>query len=217
MRPPQISLGNLEELKNFLLENMAPNSPMFVGICGFAGAGKTTLCRMLSVALPGSVTHFECDRFSRHGFSEREKRIAAYQRRDSPGDDEENPVHWYDWDAVQEALDALRHQSRFRYCRAWNPQSGQLDATYSLKLSEDKPSLVLCDGIFLLHSPVKDWFERIICVDCPQPVRQARGTIRTRDPARQAYMTKLEQMYVEPYFHTFSGRADLIYSAPQTP
>lgn len=188
-----------------------------VAVCGFAGAGKTTLCRSILKAFPDRTAHFECDRFSRYSFKEREQRIAAQCRDANGGNPHENPLHWYDWHEIEMALDGLRKQRRFEFTRAWNPASGELDARYTLDLAERPPTLVLCDGIFLLHAPVTSWFDTAVLVDCPEPLRRARAEIRTKDSTRRAYMNQLERTYCQPYFQELSSRADIVYTVSDVP
>lgn len=209
MQNTQNSFDTLQDLKTFLRRAVPSNGDLLVGVCGYAGAGKTTLCRALSDCLPDKVTHFSCDRFSRYSFKEREKRIEAEVGSEDKSY-EENPLHWYDWNAISEALTSLRTARQFTYKNAWNPSSGELDATYSLKLPENQSALVLCDGIFLLHSSVKEWFDITLCVDCAQTLRQSRAKARTKSLSRLSYMASLERTYVEPYFRDFSQRAEIV-------
>ncbi|POF32677.1 uridine kinase family protein [Roseibium marinum] len=204
-------ITQLNTLTALLLEKMQHNDITIAAVSGFAGAGKTTLCRSILKALPNTAHHFECDRFSRHSFNEREKRIAEHRADIDTCTDEANPRHWYDWSEIEKALHALRKGRRLDFSRAWNPKSGELNAHYTLHLGEAGPVLVLCDGIFLLHEPVRDWFDATIFVDCPAPLRHSRGQRRTKDPDRHAYMRHLERTYCEPYFREFTSRADVVY------
>ncbi|KZM51034.1 NB-ARC domain-containing protein [Labrenzia sp. OB1] len=209
---------DLDTLTARLREKMRHNGITIAAVSGFAGAGKTTLCRSILKALPDTAYHFECDRFSRYSFKEREKRIAEQMAgSDKSAADEQNPLHWYDWSEIEKALSALRKGRRFDFSRAWNPASGELDAHYALHLGEDEPVLVLCDGIFLLHEPVRDWFDATIFVDCPAPLRKFRGRRRTKDPERHAYMMHLERTFGEPYFRDFSSCADNLYRVDASP
>lgn len=213
--PKQIT--DLDTLTARLRQKTRHNDITIVAVCGFAGAGKTTLCRSILEALSDTAYHFECDRFSRYSFKEREKRIAEQIVDLETCADEENPRHWYDWNEIEKALDGLRKQRRFDFCRAWNPASGELNAHYALHLGEDEQVLVLCDGIFLLHEPVRDWFDATIYVDCPAPLRHSRGLQRAKDPEWHAYMMHLERTYCEPYFREFSSCADDVYRSDASP
>jgi len=215
MTSGQTRLSTIADLTARLLPMARPDDVVLVAVSGFAGAGKTTLCRSLQAARPNLVSHFVCDRFSRHSFHEREQRIAEQASR-ARGGEEENPRTWYDWQAIERALGALRGDRSFAFERAWNTASGELDARYKLDLRSDGPAIVLCDGIFLLHDAVRHWFDATILVDCPEPVRRARGRRRSNDPARLAYMNELERRFAEPYFRENAAHAQIVY-APSGP
>ncbi len=217
MNNTQKPVRDIATLTARVLEGARHRASVFVAVSGFAGAGKTTLCRSLMQALAGKARHFECDRFSSLGFNDRERRIAEHENGLDGSGNMENPLHWYDWTEIGAALSALRRERWSEFNRAWNPNSGELDARYTLDLREHQSSLVLCDGIFLLHEPVRSWFDATVVVDCPEPIRRARGEGRTKDPDRRAYMNSLEKTYCEPYFQEHSRYADLVYRKPETP
>ncbi|MES0812734.1 hypothetical protein ABLO27_24795 [Roseibium sp. SCPC15] len=205
-----VQLSNLNDLIAHLREQIESRDLIIAGVCGLAGAGKTTLCKTLASNFPAHTLHLECDRFSQFSFVEREKRIEE-QRRLAPVNSEENPLNWYAWEAIGRSLAALRDQGCFTYERAWNNCTGELDGKYSLQRTQDASTLVLCDGIYLLHEPVRDWLDMSILVDTPEAIRRARGKARTTDVDRRDCMERLERIYVIPYFETNIASADIIY------
>ncbi|MEM9634169.1 MAG: hypothetical protein AAGA50_22765, partial [Pseudomonadota bacterium] len=143
-------------------------------------------------------------------FHEREQRIEE-QRSSSPVNPEENPLNWYAWEEIGTSLATLRDQGGFTYERAWNSRTGELDQKYSLQRTQEAPTLILCDGIYLLHEPVRDWLDMTIFVGKPEATRKKRGRTRTTDASRRAYMERLERIYAIPYFQANIARADVIY------
>ncbi|MEM5583528.1 hypothetical protein WNZ15_13770 [Roseibium sp. AS2] len=216
MSDTQKPVRDITTLTARVQEGARHRDSVFVAVSGFAGAGKTTLCRSLMQALAGKACHFECDRFSSLGFKDRERRIAEQTGDGGRAGTAENPQHWYDWNEIEKALSALRRERRLEFNRAWNPDSGELDACYTLDLGDSRPAVVLCDGIFLLHEAVRSWFDATIFVDCPEPLRRARGLRRTQDPDRRDYMNRLERIHCEPYFREFSPSANIVYNPSGT-
>lgn len=215
MTSSQTLISNISDLSSRLLKGAQPDTVVLVAVSGFAGAGKSTLCRSLLAAHPDLVSHFICDRFSSHSYSERKQRIAE-QASATHDSDAENPRNWYDWHAIERALRALREDRAFTFDRAWNTTSGELDAHYRLDIGQARaphgPALVLCDGIYLLHEPVRHWFDMTILVERPEPARRASGRRRSKDPARRAYMIELERRFAAPYFRKHAAQAQIVYA-----
>ena len=208
----QIHVTSFEKLTEHILARARTQDVFVVGICGFAGSGKSTLCKRLACLLPATMHHFECDRFSRHSFREREQLIARSSGQDDRLNSEENPMNWYPWTDIEAALRDLRTCGAFTYERAWNSKTGELTGKYELTLREDSPAVILCDCIFLLHSPVRSCLDLTVLVETPQALRQKRGRQRTESVERHAYMQRLEQEFVNPYFRANSEAAHMIYT-----
>ena len=205
-------MTSLDILDTLIEQSIASGRPSVIGICGHAGAGKTSLCKRIRETYPALAHHFVCDRFSRYSLREREARIAAAQADSLSPEAEESPVHWYAWSEIGQALASLRTNRAFSYPRGWNRQTGELDETYALTLPAEGPTLVLCDGIFLLHAPVRQWLDAAILVDTPFDVTLERGRQRTADPIRYEYMARLGRTYAVPYFAAHAAQADAIYA-----
>lgn len=209
-------LGNHEVLKCAIRDALAGNEVLLLGVCGPPGAGKSTLCKEMLQTFSGTAFHFICDRFSKYAYVEREKRIAAAVARASPRDieAEENPCHWYDWEGIGIALRDLREKRTFVYPHGWNRQSGERDEPYEGRLAGSGPVLVLCNGIYLLHSPVQSWFDRVLLVDASLDQTLERGRNRGRsqgEPGRVARMERLTRTYAVPYFVENAQHADWGY------
>lgn len=202
-----------------LIEASAPRDRVFIlGICGFSNAGKTTLCRRILGAFADAACHFDCDKFSTFSYPERQARLETAARSGDPASlaAEENPLNWYDWDAIQTALDELRSKRGFSYDKAWNKRTGMLDETYTVSLPAAGPALVLCDGIYLLHSRVRRWFDAAMLLDVSFSVAVDRERMRARNAAMASYMERLHRTYSQPYFEEHALDADWVYAGPQT-
>ncbi|WP_428700323.1 AAA family ATPase [Stappia sp.] len=75
-RPAPPVLRSVAEAVAFLHARLHGAGLLVAGICGPAGAGKTTLCTALAGAAPFPLVRLDCDAFSRHGRADRQAHIA---------------------------------------------------------------------------------------------------------------------------------------------
>lgn len=206
-------IAGLDDLAAWVRSKAGAERLLIIGVCGYPGAGKTTLCKSLSAGHPNHVFHFECDRFSRHSFLEREHRIARALRSGGQSNPEENPLAWYAWKDIEAALAGLRAKGSFVYPHGWNRKTGELDETYAISVPVNRPAVVLCDCIYLLHPPVRGWLDAVVLVDTPLDLTLDRGRARANDAGRAAYMERLTRTYTVPYFAAHRAMANVLFSA----
>ncbi|WP_153771089.1 AAA family ATPase [Labrenzia sp. CE80] len=183
-----------------------------VGVCGMAGAGKSTFCEALAEKRPRRVFRFNCDLFSALSLSERTSRIEAARRSGDPVRllNEEDPLNWYAWDEIHKAIEALRHRREFSFNQAWNRETGQLDARYDLFLPGDGQAIVLCDCIFLLHHPVRTWFDHILLIEASAEIIASRRARRSSDAQVERHAQERQKKFEMPYFKVNREFADAI-------
>lgn len=208
----QERITSLDALLAWLQSKARSDRPIIIGVCGYPGAGKTTLCKALTADPEDRIFHFDCDRFSKLSFVKREAHIAQALTSDKPDNSAENPLNWYAWEAIETALHGIRTRKSFTYPHGWNRKTGELDEAYSITLPASEPAVLLCDCIYLLHQPVRNWLDAVILVDTPLSVTRERGQARSNDPARAAYMERLTHTYAVPYFATYRAAADLTFA-----
>jgi hypothetical protein len=133
------------------------DAPIVIEVSGLSNAGKTTLCRELVEMMPTKVVQLRCDDFSAWSYADRNSRIRAARVSGDPEAlaFEENPMNWCGWEDLAWALDRLRLEGTVRFDRAWNKANGELNALLEVRLPERHGVAILCDGIFLLHEPVR--------------------------------------------------------------
>ncbi|MUO43013.1 hypothetical protein [Agrobacterium vitis] len=209
----KLVIESLAGLVDRMVSEYVSDQVRIIGVAGFSGSGKTTLCRRIVESLQGRAHHLDCDRFSAYSYSERQSRLDCAARSGDPAvmSAEENPRHWYAWDALADAVSSLRDSRMFAYDRAWNKNTGMLDGNYAIALPSEGPALVLCDCIYLLHPPVRQWFDTTVYVDVPFSLTVDRGLLRAPNSQRAAYMERLHRTYSLPYFEEHARNADWVY------
>jgi len=215
-RPP-LKFADFPALKAQIANFFLSDSLVVVGVCGLGGAGKTTLCQKIIEEFPNHAIRLSCDSFSKFGYTERQYRIATALALDDPDEieAEENPRHWYAWDDIGSAIEQLKERRAFSYDRSWNRRTGEIDERLEMVLPSHGPAVLLCDGIYLQHSPVREWFDTLLYVDTPLDITVERGRIRSANNGVTGFAASMERLtraYTIPYFTNYALKADWVVS-----
>lgn len=189
------------------------NGTIVVGVCGHAGAGKSTLCRKFIDLASVPTIRLNCDLFSAHGYHERQDLIATARASGDQAkiDAIENPRDWYAYDAIAAAISDLRQTGSHSYRRAWNNETGELDGSYDLTLPDQRPAIILCDSIYLLHPPIRQAMDITLRVDAAANVLDQRGLVRSKGDAERAQHHKaMRERFAAPYFDQYGWLADIV-------
>ena len=179
MKSNQRIFKEFENIANAIDELSESQSLLRVGVSGLGGSGKSTLCRRLSEHFSGRAFHFECDLFAKYGTVERRRRIADALESGDPItiEQEENPKNWYGWDDIEKTLEGLRRKGSYVFAHGWNQQTGEKDKEAVFQLPNNEHPILLVDCIYLLHDPVRNWFDLSVFVDTPLGSGLIKSTI----------------------------------------
>ncbi|MCK7615926.1 hypothetical protein [Roseibium sediminicola] len=209
----RINFVDQGQVIDFMASLMRRPDVCVVGVSGFAGAGKTTLCETTVSAYPEQVVRLNCDLFSAFSIQERRERIDNAFASGNPEviEAEMNPRNWYDWKGIHHAIDGLRQRRAFETNKAWNHTTGLLDAHYSKALPPAGPVVVLCDCIFLLHEPVRTWLEHSLLVQSSHDAIAVRRSNRAKDKEAERQARERQERFEVPYFERHSEYADIVF------
>lgn len=198
-----------QEILDLIALSAPDEGVVFIGVCGMAGAGKTTFCNTLTLKHPKQFFRLNCDMFSSSSLAERRHQIQSARK---AGDKEqlhiaENPMNWYDWDTIYKAVQNLRQFRKFCFDKAWNHKTGELDARYDITLPASGRVIVLCDCIYLLHHPVRNWFDSVLLVESSDYAIEFRRKLRSRDAVSERKAELSQTAFERPYFKTYAKHA----------
>ncbi len=198
-----------------LIADRAKGRRLIVFVCGFGGAGKTTLCHNLAAKMnpPGII--FETDWYAKYPTKERRSRIeSAIASKDGLLiEREENPKNWYDWSALISDLESLKESGYLELRNVWNQGTGEKDLSIDLQLPASGDSVIICDGIYLLHDEIKFIADLIILLDTPMNACLERAAARDNHRSSKQYLdykAHLAEKYDQPYFDRFRKNAHLV-------
>ncbi|WP_315922191.1 hypothetical protein [Mesorhizobium sp. SP-1A] len=201
------------DLVRTLERYVAKNGTLVVGVCGHAGAGKSTLCREFIYLASIPTIRLNCDLFSTHGYRERQELIAVARATGDRNqiDAIENPRDWYAYNAIASAISDLKQTGRHSYKRAWNSETGDLDGTYDVSLPNQRPAIILCDGIYLLHPPIRQALDITIIVDTATDILDQRCIARSKGDIERAQQHRtMRERFAVPYFDQYGWLADIV-------
>lgn len=201
------------DLVRTLERYVAKNGTLVVGVCGHAGAGKSTLCKDFIEHATIPTIRLNCDLFSTHGSRDRLELIAAARATCDQDkiDAVENPLDWYAYDAIAAAISDLRLTGLHSYKSAWNSETGELDGSYDVSLPDQRPAIILCDGIYLLHPPIRQALDITVRVDATTDVLDQRGLARSKGDIERAQQHRaMRERFAVPYFDLYGWLADIV-------
>jgi uridine kinase len=191
---------------------------LVVFVCGFGGAGKTTFCRRLRAELTCPAIVFETDWFAKYATEQRRERIRAAiaSQEQKLIEQEENPINWYDWPALVSGLNNLKKSGRLEIRDGWSQSTGKKEFSIDFEIPTDGESVVICDGIYLLHDAVKSAADLIVLLDTQIPTCLNRTAGRDSHRSTKEYLdykAALVDKYDKPYFELYSSNADVYVNA----
>jgi uridine kinase len=201
-----------------LIQQRVSNNRLVIFVCGFGGAGKTTLCHQLVDLLTFPSVVFETDWYAKYPTIERRSRIkAALESGDAQViEQEENPKNWYDWTGLVSGLNELQTSGKLAIRNGWSQRTGEKDFVIDLELPAQGDSAIICDGIYLLHDEIRPAADIIILIDTPVSECLSRSESRDRhrsSPEYLQYKSSLVDKYDKPYFAKFREHAHYLVTA----
>ena len=130
---------------------------------------------------------------------------------------EENPKNWYDWDLLGSSLQILKETGHLEIRNGWCQQTGDKVLNIDLHLPDpaDSDSVIICDGIYLLHDEVKDKADLIVLLDTSIDTCLERTARRDNHRSSKEYLeykAALVEQYDKPYFNLYSRNAHMVLS-----
>jgi uridine kinase len=143
-----------------IINERRTNGPLFVGIDGAGGAGKSTLANGISEAFVGRVSIIRCDDFYRP-LSAQSSPEEAYEK-------------YFDWRRLRdEALLPLRSGQRARY-RRYDWSTDRLAEWIEVEPRE----IILVEGVFSTRPELRALLEVALFIESPRDERIRRTLAR---------------------------------------
>jgi len=180
---------------------LAANSLFVVGIDGCGGAGKSRLANEVRVALASrgrDIAIIHMDDFY----------LPSTLRNGTHAADTVGSA--FDWQRLrEEVLAPLTAGQRARYQRYDWPSDALAE------WHDVSQGIVIIEGVYATRIELEQFYDLTVWVECPRPIRLARGIERDGESARRQWEEEwmpAEDRYVnEQSPHT---RADIVYAEP---
>lgn len=188
-----------------------------LGVCGLGGLGKSTACRLVKAEIGEQACLLETDWYLEHASNDRRKRIKqALQSQDNELIAKwENPSAWYDWSEIITALKTLKEKRELSIINAWNQSTGEKDMSFNMSLPAERNSIILCDGIYLLHPEISKELDYTVMLKGDVSKSLAQGSGRDSHRSSDDYLqfkARLTAEFCVPYFKRFEHVADKVIS-----
>lgn len=193
---------------------LADGGILTFGVCGLGGTGKSTLCRALAKHYAPNVLLVETDWYLTLSSSARKSAVlTALQRRDVADIERwSDPSAWYDWDAFICDLDHLRTAGELHLNAAWRQSTGEKDLTVNLRVSNPSRTVLVFDGIYLLHPPIRGLLDQVMLLEDSAEAARVRAEGRDAHRVESAYLqfkADVARSFDVPYFERLSASADI--------
>ena len=181
-----------------------------LGVCGLGGSGKTTAARSAAEAMPDVAIVFQTDWYCAYTSAFRRGEVLAALENNNQevlarwG----NPTNWYDWPRMLGDLATLRAGGCISMADAWRQSSGERDLHLDL-VRPGPNSVILVDGIYLLHPPVRDLLDRVVMIDVPPDTAHLRTGTRDGHRVDRRYLDFKQSIIVNfelPYFERYGSQ-----------
>ena len=173
----------------------------FIGICGLSGSGKTTLAQKLCSTFPERSLAIRLDDFcvvptvKRKSYLQKaieQSDIEQFQYLANPSKKEDNPfanpIGWYDWKAISQAMSDLKQGKAVLRNNAFNQITGECDLTVTYKPPKNTYPLYFLDCIYLHEPEVTPYLDAIALLKVSKEVADARKTKRDQHRNTGAYI-----------------------------
>ena len=202
-------------IQNLLEQKKHP----LIFISGLPAAGKTTLSKQLQNDFENAVV-IQGDWFIKHPTFDRLDRIIDAEKNGNTQriENERNPINWFDWDALQQAIEQLTATGSLTISSGWDQKTGDKNVDITLNLPEESAPII-CECAYLLHLPLINQVDCVVLVDTLADVANQRLYDREGDKFSEPFLTyenflayreTLTEKYDLPYFAVYRHHADII-------
>ena len=163
------------------------NKPIItIGITGPYAAGKTNFCKEFSEYLISKnihPIHLMLDSYFKHS---RKDRHVILDKLNTKGvtDEEKGIVYALDEPLMMEHIDMLKQKKSIHAKGLYQRSTGTKDLELDINFEGiEKPICIMYDGIWVLHSPIREKMDSVIVFDADRKIRYHRALYRAQSQA----------------------------------